>query len=170
MTDRPSAPTRPSRHRRWIGLFMLVSLAFNLLVAGFFIAHELRPEKYRRISGPGYTQLIPRKFFFDVDRDRRTELVEAMRAHRKLFRGHRRELRDAAKLVADALEAEPFSQTALDAALQVYRGEATEMIDAGGRIGASFFAMLSDEERKQLGKRIRQKAEGRRKKKKKKAK
>ena len=90
-----------------------------------------------------------------------------MRAHRKLFRGHRRELRETAKLVADALEAEPFDQAALDAALQAFRGQSVVLIDEGGRIGASFFAMLNDEERKQLGKRIRQRAEGRRKKKKK---
>lgn len=167
MTDQPSVQEKPPRRRRLIGLVLLVSLALNLLVAGFFIARELRPEKYRRITGPGYTQLIPRKFFFDVSRDRRAELVEAMRAHRKLFRGHRRELRDSAKLVADALEAEPFDQATLEAAIQAFRGKSVELIDEGGKIGTSFFAMLNDEERKQLGKRIRQRAEGRRKKKKK---
>lgn len=167
MTDQPSPQAKPPRRGRWIGILLLISLALNLLVAGFFIAHKLRPEKHRRITGPGYTQLIPRKFFFDVNPDRRAELVEAMRAHRKLFRGHRRELRGAAKLVADALEAEPFDQAALDAALQGFHGKSVELIDEGGRIGASFYAMLTDQERKQLGKRIRQKAEGRRKKKKK---
>jgi Spy/CpxP family protein refolding chaperone len=133
-----------------------------------FISRELRPEKYRRITGPGFTQLIPRKFFFDVSRDRRAELVEAMRAHRKLFTGHRRELRNSAKLVADALEAEPFDQAALEAAIQEFRGKSVQLIDEGSRVGTTFFAMLTDEERKQLGKRIRQRAEGRRKKKKKK--
>lgn len=168
MTDQTSVQEKPPRRRRWIGVLLLVSLALNLLVAGFFIAHKLRPEKYRRITGPGYTQLIPRKFFFDISSDRRAELVKAMRAHRKLFRGHRRELRETARRVADALEAEPFDQAALDAALQGFRGKSVELIDEGGRIGASFFAMLTDEERKQLSKRIRQKTEGRRKKKRKK--
>jgi len=168
MTDQLSTQANPPRRRRWIGFVLLISLALNLLVAGFFIAHKLRPEKYRRITGPGYTQLIPRKFFFDVSADRRAELVGAMRGHRKLFRGHRRELRDAARLVADALQAEPFDQAALDAALQGFRGKSVELIDEGGRIGASFFAMLTDEERKLLGNRIRQKTQSRRKKKQKK--
>ena len=166
MTDQPSLQEKPPRRRLWIGLILLISLALNLLVAGYFIAHKLRPEKYRLITGPGYTELIPRKFFFDVSQDRRAELVEAMRAHRKLFRDHRRELRDTAKLVADALEAEPFDPSALDAALQAFRGKSVELIDEGGRIGASFFDMLTDQERKQLGNRIRQRAQGRRKKKK----
>ena len=169
MSDQLPALTKPPRRRRWVGIVLLASLALNLLVAGFFVAQKLKPEKYRRISGPGYTQIIPRKFFSDVSSDRRAELIEAMRAHRKLFRGHRKELRNAASLVADALEAEPFDPSALDKALQGYRNQAVVLIDEGGRIGLSFIEMLDAGERKLLGKRVRRKAEGRRKKKKKKA-
>ncbi len=167
MTVQASAQTGPPRRRRWLGVLLLVSLALNLLVAGFFIAHKLRPEKYRRITGPGYTQIIPRNFFFDVSRDRRAELVEAMRKHRKNFRVHRKELRAAALKLADALEAEPFDPQILEAALNGYRDQAVEMIDEGGRIGRSFFASLTAAERKLIGKRVRQKAERRKRKKKK---
>ena len=167
MTDQLPVQVAPRRRRRWVGIVLLISLALNLLVVGFFVAHKLRPDKYRRISGPGYTQIIPRRFFFDVDRSRRGELVQAMRSHRKEFTGYRKQLRAAAKKVADALAAEPFDQAALDEALKGYQQEAVGMIEKGGKIGQTFFAMLSDDERKLLAKRIRQKAEGRRRKKKK---
>lgn len=170
MTDQQPTQNAAPRRRRWLGLLLLVSLALNLLVAGAIIAHKLRPEKYRRISGPGYTQIIPRKFFFDVGRDRRAELIEAMRQHRKTFRGHRRDLRASALKIAETLEAEPFDRAALETTLDGYRNQAVEMIDEGGRIGRSFFDLLSPGERKLLAKRIRQKAERRKRKKKKKSK
>ncbi len=156
--DRPAG----KRRRRWVGIALLISLALNLMVAGYFIAHKLRPEKYRRITGPGYTQIIPRNFFFDVSRDRRRELVEAMRSHRRAFRDLRQDVRTAAIRLADALEAEPFDPNAVAAELELYRSEAVEMIDAGNEIGQRFFNMLTADERKLLANRIRQKAEGRR--------
>ena len=164
MTEQPAA--LPKR-RRWVGIVLLISLALNLLVAGFFISHKLKPERYKRISGPGYTQIIPRKFFYDVGRSRKDELVGAMRQHRRLFRDERRELRATAIKVADALNAEPFDRQALVDALAAYRAQAVHLIDKGGEIGIQFFDMLTPEERKLVSHRIRQKAEGRRKKRKK---
>ena len=183
MGEMPTPETENAKDRkprktwaRWKSILLIVSLGINLAIAGAIVAHKFFGHDHRkhyraRISGPGYTQILPRKFFFDISRDRRKELVTDLKKNRKEFRQLRKDLRAVAIGVADALAADPYDAEATKKALAAYEAQANGMVGKGKSIAIEFFAKLTPEERKLIAKRIRDKAtpskrKGKRKKKK----
>jgi uncharacterized membrane protein len=81
-----------------------------------------------------------------------------MRDNRREFRQQRRELRDAALKVADALAAEPFDAAALDRAIGAYRTEVGDLVTQGTGVAMSMFRGLSPAERKVGAERLRGRA------------
>lgn len=162
-----STPQTPRKRRwSWVWLALLVSLALNLAVAAAVIAHNFWGPGGRhhqhRITGPGYTQVLPRAFFRQLDDARRDELVGELREHRREFRGLRRDLREKARGIAAALRAEPFDQSALERAMVEFEQASGGMIVRGGEIARGLFAKLTPQERAIMAREIERKSMPRR--------
>ena len=156
-------PAPKSRRWSWLWIVLIASLAVNLAVAAAIVAHKtVGPQRHRSITGPGFTQILPRAFFRDLDRDRREELVGELREHRKGFRALRKSLREKARDIAAALRAEPYDEAAVTRALEVYEAEAQAMVGRGREIAGSFFTRLTPEERKLIADQIERKTMSRR--------
>ena len=133
-------------------------MAINLAIVAAVVAHQATgPHRHRSITGPGFTQILPRAFFRELDRDRREELVGELREHRKGFRELRKQLREKARDVASALRADPYDEAAVITALEVYETEAQSMVVRGRSIAENFFKRLTPEERKQIADQIERK-------------
>jgi len=156
--QRPDArPAFMSRLRGgWLSALLIVSLAFNLFVLGAVIAHHIWDRHHGdRINGPGFTQLLPHRFFAELSDSRRDELVKLIRQHRHEFGRGRAKLRQAARAVADALEAEPFDQAKLDQALQDFAKTGHALIDMGASVAQDVVSHLTPAERKKLAERLK---------------
>lgn len=160
-TPAPEAEKAPRRWR-WTGILLVASLVLNCLLGGAIAARWFAEERMERFSGASYTQLIPRRFMADLPGERRRELLGILGGHRKDFREGRGRLKAASIVIANALEAEPFDPEALNRATQDFGGEAFKLITRGSDVTREVVMKLSPEERKLLGKRIRERAEGRR--------
>jgi uncharacterized membrane protein len=157
-------PQEQPRRRGWLMAVLVVSLALNLFVIGAIAAQHMGwrdgDRRVGRMIGPGFTQLLPRRFFFEISNDRRHELRTLMRGHRGEFRDGRNELRLAARSVADALAAEPFDQARLDAALQTFAAGGHSLIDIGVKVAREVVSGLTAEERKLLAKQLLRRSMG----------
>lgn len=157
-----TAPQTPRKRRwSWVWLALLVSLALNLAVVAAIVAHNVWGEPghhHSRISGPGYTQILPRAFFRQLDGERREQLVGELREHRSEFRGLRRGLREKTRAIAAALRAEPFDQSALERAMADFEQASGGMITRGGEIARELFAKLTPQERKLMADEIERKS------------
>jgi uncharacterized membrane protein len=153
------------KKRRWSWLWaaLVVSLALNLAVIAAIVTHKAKGRGHHRITGPGFTQVLPRAFFRQLDKDRRDELVSELRQHRKEFRGLRQQLRQRAREIAAALRAGPYDAAAVDAALVAYDEASTAMVGRGRIIASEFFTRLTAEERKLMADEIGRKSMSRRK-------
>ena len=148
-----------TRRWSWWWVVLIASLAINLAVVAAIVAHQAAgPHRHRSITGPGFTEILPRAFFRELDRDRRKELVGELREHRRGFRELRKQLRTKARDVATALRAQPYDAEAVTKALQAYEVEATHMVVRGRKIAGSFFTRLTPEERKQIADEIERKS------------
>ena len=143
----------------WFSVILVVSLAFNLFVIGAVVAHHIwdRHNGHHgdRIAGPGFTQLLPRRFFAQLADDRRDELVKLIRQHRHEFSQGRTKLRQDARAVADALEVEPFDQAKLDQALQGFAKTGHTLIDMGASVAQDVVSRLTPAERKELAEQLK---------------
>lgn len=152
------AQTPKTRRWSWLWIALIASLAINLAVAAAIVAHKaIGPDRHRSITGPGFTQILPRAFFRELDRDRRDELVGELREHRKGFRNLRKNLREKARDVASALRADPYDEAAVIKALEVYKVEAQTMVGRGRDIAGNFFKRLTPDERKLIADQIERK-------------
>ena len=157
------AQTPKTRRWSWVWIALIASLAINLAVVAAIVAHQAAgPHRHRSITGPGFTQILPRAFFRELDRDRRDELVGELREHRKGFRELRKTLREKARDVASALRAEPYDEAAVAKALEVYGAEAQTMVGRGREIAGNFFTRLTPQERKLMADQIDRKTMSRR--------
>ncbi len=158
---------QPVRRRRWSWVWIVLglSLALNLVVIAALVSHQFfgKGRMGHRITGPGYTQVLPRAFFRQLEDARREELLSALRDHRQEFRGLRADLRDKARGIAGALRAEPFDQAALEQAMSTYEQSSGTMISRGGEIARDLFARLTPAERKVMADEIERKSMSRRK-------
>ncbi len=154
-----SRPAAPYRFRSgWLSAILVVSLAFNLFVIGAVAAHHIWDRHHEhdvgRINGPGFAQLLPRRFFAQLSDSRRDELLTLMRQHRDEFRQDRTQLRRAARAVADALGAEHFDQAKLDQALQAFADTGHTLIDMGSNVARDVVSRLTPAERKMLAEQV----------------
>jgi uncharacterized membrane protein len=142
------AQTPRTRRWSWLWIALIASLAINLAVVAAVVTHQASGPYRHRITGPGFTQILPRAFFKGLDDDRREELVGELREHRKGFRELRKNMREKARDVAAALRAEPYDEAAVTRALEVYQAEAQTMVVRGRDIAGGFFRRLTPDERK----------------------
>lgn len=162
MTDAglpPSAADAPAARFSWLKAALIGSLALNLLFVGGAATRFFMHGPPERFVGSSHVQLIPRRFFGDLDRARRNELLAVFREFGKDFRGGRRAVREEAMTLAGALEAEPYDPAAVKAVVDRFSERSSLLVGKGGEAAMSVIAKLTPEERKLLAQHIRSRGE-----------
>ena len=155
MTD--TGPTAAAARRRpnWLKLALIASLAVNLLFVGAGVARFYVEGPPERISRSTQMQLIPRRFFAELERPRRTELLGVFRGFDKDFRDGRRSARQAIAALASALEAEPYDAAKVRAAVEGFAAQSDVLVGTGNKAALTLIEKLKPEERKILAVELR---------------
>jgi Spy/CpxP family protein refolding chaperone len=143
----------------WLKVALVVSLAVNLLFIGGGVTRFLMRDPPDRVAGLSQVQIIPRKFFSDLDSARKAELLGVFRQMSPSFREGRRALRADLALIAAALDAEPYDQARVQAAIDSFSAHSENLAASGGQAALKLIGMLTPEERKLLATQIRQRQE-----------
>jgi hypothetical protein len=148
-------PQVTQRHSRWWKVVLALSLAANLLVAGIAIGHRVRGGDMGRMGGNGYVQLVPRKFFAELPRERRRELMGVFRQDMDGLRGLREQADAASLRIADALEKQPFDAALVRQTVSDFATGGQSLAAKGSVIVSNLIEKLTPEERAQLAAAIR---------------
>jgi hypothetical protein len=155
-----SAPETPPRSpRRWLKAALIASLAVNLLFIGAGVARFVVGEAPERVAGLSQVQLIPRKFFSELEGPRKAELLGVFRSFGPAFRDGRKAARNEVSALATALEAEPYDPARVKAVVDAFSGASEALVAQGGQAALTLIEKLSPEERKLLAQHIRQRGE-----------
>jgi uncharacterized membrane protein len=156
----------PQLRSRWWAALLGVSLMLNLLVGGIFAGAMFGEGRAERLAGASYVQLIPRKFFHDISKDRRDALMQILRDNRDDLR-NLREASDGTSLkLADALEKENFNIDDVRQTVAAFSTGTESLAARGGDVVVKIVSQLGPDERKLLAAAIRDRdARGKRKKK-----
>jgi uncharacterized membrane protein len=154
MTDEKGAPTSLSRGR-WMMIALVISLAVNLVFVGAGVARYVASDGPERLTMSRHMQLIPRKFLSELDKPRRGEILEIVRGSNKSFRDGRRAARGNIIELADALDAEPYDQARVDAAIDSFAASSAALVRDGSDAAQRVIAALTAPERKLLAKHLR---------------
>jgi uncharacterized membrane protein len=153
----PAAPKRRWRISWW-SILLVVSLALNLLVGGAVAARFFFHPPIERLTGASYLQLVPRRFFIDMDRQRRDELLSLLRSYRDRFREGQKRTRDVAGSLADALDASPYDEAKVRTIVETFATNGSELLNLSTEAAMDFISRLTPEERARLAQRIRERA------------
>ena len=137
---------------------MIGSLAINLLIGGAVATRILRHDGPERFVGASYTQLIPRRFFAEIPRERRKVLLDILKQYRKVFREDRNASEAAASKLADALLIEPYDVEKVKVVINEFASQTGKLAARGGDAALDIIALLSADERGLLAKAIRDRA------------
>ena len=157
MSEAPNpvaAPHSVSRVSIWWKILLVTSLALNLLFIGGGVARFFTHESPGRMAGISEMQLIPRKFFGDMDAERRRELSSFFRKFRGDFREGRADRKRLAAELAGALQATPYDAAKVRAVVDSINATSSGLIGRGGEAAVEFIAKLTPDERTKLALRI----------------
>ncbi len=162
MSSTDTAPTQDIEPRRfgWLKTALILSLAVNLLFIGGGLARFFMDGPPDRFPGGSQLQLIPRKFFGELDRTRKRELLGVFRDYGKAFRDGRKDARLEVVKLADALDAEPYDETKVKDVIHSFSEKSAKLVDTGGEAALTLIAKLTAEERKLLARHIRLRDDG----------
>ena len=152
----------PAPRRNWWKFLLIASLALNLLFAGAIVARFFVHDRMERMASISYLQLLPRKFFAGLDRQRRDELIAVLKPYRDKFRDGQQNARTLAEGLADALAAMPYDEARMRAVVGEFGNNGSGLIGLGSQATLEFVAKLSPEERQRLAQLIRERATVRR--------
>jgi hypothetical protein len=121
---------------KWLIAALILSLIVNLLLIGFVVGRIASPPPFGPGADPtiGYLRLL--RF---LPEPRRDELAADVRGHMRSIIGDVRGIRRDQRAVFEAIRAEPFDPTALEAAL---RGLQQRLTAAQQASHASFVAVV----------------------------
>jgi hypothetical protein len=159
MSETATATAAAARRFPWLKAALIASLAVNLLFVGAGVARFMVHEPPERVAGLSQVQLIPRKFFGELDQARKAELLGVFREMGPAFRDGRRAAREEIDVLASALDAEPYDPSRVEAAVGSFSDRSGKLVTAGGQTALKLIAMLTPGERKLLAKHIRQRAD-----------
>lgn len=159
MSATGTAATTAPKRINWLAWALVASLALNLLFVGAGIARFLVREPPGRVAGLSQVQLIPRKFFSELDGPRKAELLGVFRAMGPAFRDGRRAAREDMAALAIALEAEPYDEARVKATVESFSARSGNLVATGGETALKLIGMLTPEERRLLAQHIRQRSE-----------
>lgn len=143
----------------WLKAALVMSLALNLLFVGGAAARFFTHDRPERISGISQMQLVPKRFFGELDRQRRSELLSVFKEYRDEFREGRSRARDEMMNLANALIAEPYDPTAVKSVVDRFSQTSAGLIGQGGEAALTFIGKLTPEERQVLARHIRLRGE-----------
>jgi uncharacterized membrane protein len=155
-TEQPITSPPPKRRFSWTSVLLIVSLALNVFVLGAGAARFFFPPPPERYVGATYAQLVPRRFLGDLDRERRRELLKVLRKYTTDFRDSRKAAQQISEDLALALEAEPYDQLKVAAAIQAYADTGIQLVSHGQQATLDFVSQLSPAERKMMAVRLRE--------------
>lgn len=153
MSEAVSPP--PRRGTSWLKIALIASLAVNLLFVGGAAARWYMGYGPERMARTLQMQLIPRRFFIELDRDRRAELLAVFKSYDKQFRDGRKLAREQVAALADALDAEPYDPAKVTAAIDGFKSSSETLYATGGDAALTLIGKLTAEERKQLAQQLR---------------
>ena len=78
--------TVPDHSRRWLKLALIASVALNLVIVGAGVTRYFMPGPPDRMVMGSQMQLFPRKFFSELEKPRRVELLRVFRGYDPAFR------------------------------------------------------------------------------------
>jgi len=146
---------------RWLTWALVASLAVNLLFVGAAAARfyvGMGPERAARLT---QMQLIPRHFFADLDRSRRMELMRVFRSGDSEIRDGRRAIKAQVAELADALDAEPYDEARVKAAVEAFTAKSEALFTAGAGAALRVIGQLTPEERRLMASHLRARDEAR---------
>lgn len=139
---------------RWLKLALIASVALNLLFVGAGVTRYFVPGGPERMAMSSQMQLFPRKFFSELDRPRRMELLRAFRSYDPAFREGRAAARAQIAVLAAALDAEPYDPAQVKAAVDGFTAKSDALAASGGEAALMLIGKLSPEERKLLARHL----------------
>jgi len=164
VSEGENTQTKPKRMAGWVKAVLIVSLAFNLLVIGAVSAKFIAGHKWAKRWGGAVSVLREgRRFVHSLPRERRREIREIARAHRKAFDPVRQAADDARLALAAALEREPFDKQVYAQALEKLKTALRSAADPAGDMLTKVIENLTPEERKDFARRLKRKPRHRRK-------
>lgn len=145
------------RSKWWTGLLVL-SLMGNLLVLGSAGGHMMGD---RQFGGPGkqnMVQIIPRKFFDELSKPRRRELMDVLRGSRDDFKSMREQTAAAALELATALEMPTYDGAAVKIVIDKISTGRESLSGKASAVVLTIIEKLTPEERANLASAIRDRA------------
>jgi uncharacterized membrane protein len=128
---------------------LLASLMVNLVIAGMLASLFLR-NPMDRPDAASYGMIVPRKFFADINRERRHELGAAFRAARPDFERLRLESDDLAGQVASELVNPAYDGNKVSALIDSFTTGPESIAAHSATVLKDFFVKLTPDERKLL--------------------
>lgn len=154
---RPSVSWLPDTSSGFWRFCLLASLMLNLLVVGLLGGMAFRPP----MNGQGaarYGQFVPRKFFGELERDRRHELAALFRDSKPDFEKLRQASNGEAVKLAAELSNSNYDANKVNALIDSFTIGQDSVAAKGGTVLKSFFAKLTPDERALLAKAILERA------------
>ncbi|MFT3989760.1 periplasmic heavy metal sensor [Aestuariivirga sp.] len=159
MTQAGAVPPPPPRKASLWHWVLVISLALNLLlVAAGVTRFVMGPPPMQRMSQGSYLRMIPRHFLFGLDRTRRDQVLDMLKAYKDQFRDGQAAARQAVDKLASTLEAEPYSETDMRAAMDDLDRNGAAQVQLATDATREFILKLTPEERKQLADAMRKRA------------
>lgn len=148
--------TAPETTRRWLKLALVASVALNLVFIGAGVTRYFMPGPPERMAMGSQMQLFPRKFFSELDRPRRLELLRVFRGYDPAFREGRAAARAQIRQVAAALAAEPYDAARVKAAVEGFTARSASLAASGGEAALTLIGKLTPQERQSLAQQLLQ--------------
>ena len=145
----------PLLKSRWWTAILVLSLMANLLIVGAIGGRFAKGHNFGGAYGSNFVQLIPRKFFEDLNHQRRRELMMMLRDNRGEFKQMRATANAAALELATALESPDYNAAAIQAVIDKFATGRESLAAKGGSVVVDIIAKLTPEERKALAAAIR---------------
>ena len=146
------------RRSKWWQALLIGSLALNLLIGGAVVTRMFVHGGPDRLMGVSYAQLIPRRFFVEMPRERRKVLLDILKKYRDDFRSDRDASEQSAVKLADAIVAVPYDIEKVKAVVNEFASQNGKLAARGGDAALDILAVLTPQERQLLAAAIRDRA------------
>jgi len=159
----PSRWTRwlPALRSRWWTVLLGLSLMLNLAIGGMIAGSVMEHGPRERLMGASYVQLIPRRFFHDLPRERRKELMDIVHNNRPDLRVLRDAAGQTSLKLADALAASDYKEEEVAKVIAEFSTGTQSLAARGGTVVLDIVRLLTPEERQALAAAIRERGKRR---------